>query len=440
VVLGSGGYMGSGADTSSAIIYGKLVDLNKRKRSSFDIADELRQQVEDIAGAEITVDSMAMAGFSLLGSPVNIQVKGDDLAELARIAGDIKEIVRGVEGTRETSSSLDEGKPEARVIVDRKKASMYGLNVSTIASTLQASVEGQVATKYRVGGDEIDIRVALRGDNAEDLHNLGNIIITSPAGFQVPLDELADIAIGEGPSSINRTDQVRVVSVNSGIYGRDLSSVIRDIRAELDKYPLPEGYEIEYGGENQQMVEAFTSLSKALVLAVILVYMIMASQFESLVYPFIIMFSVPFALTGALGTLVLTGRSLNVASFLGLIMLTGIVVNNAIVMVDYINILRSRGADRDEAVLKAGPVRLRPIMMTTLTTVLGLIPMSLGIGEGAELQAPLATAVIGGLTFSTVLTLVVIPVVYTIVDDMGSRMRRRWQQREKQRQGDGSLV
>jgi HAE1 family hydrophobic/amphiphilic exporter-1 len=188
------------------------------------------------------------------------------------------------------------------------------------------------------------------------------------------------------------------------------------------------------------MVEAFTSLSKALVLAVILVYMIMASQFESLVYPFIIMFSVPFALTGALGTLVLTGRSLNVASFLGLIMLTGIVVNNAIVMVDYINILRSRGADRDEAVLKAGPVRLRPIMMTTLTTVLGLIPMSLGIGEGAELQAPLATAVIGGLTFSTVLTLVVIPVVYTIVDDMGSRMRRRWQQREKQRQGDGSLV
>ena len=440
VVLGSGGYMGSGADTSSAIIYGKLVDLNKRKRSSFDIADELRQQVEDIAGAEITVDSMAMAGFSLLGSPVNIQVKGDDLAELARIAGDIKEIVRGVEGTRETSSSLDEGKPEARVIVDRKRASMYGLNVSTIASTLQASVEGQVATKYRVGGDEIDIRVALRGDNAEDLHNLGNIIITSPAGFQVPLDELADIAIGEGPSSINRTDQVRVVSVNSGIYGRDLSSVIRDIRAELDKYPLPEGYEIEYGGENQQMVEAFTSLSKALVLAVILVYMIMASQFESLVYPFIIMFSVPFALTGALGTLVLTGRSLNVASFLGLIMLTGIVVNNAIVMVDYINILRSRGADRDEAVLKAGPVRLRPIMMTTLTTVLGLIPMSLGIGEGAELQAPLATAVIGGLTFSTVLTLVVIPVVYTIVDDMGSRMRRRWQQREKQRQGDGSLV
>ena len=438
VVLGSGGGMGSQTNTSSGIVYGKLVDLNKRKRSSFEIADYLRQQVADIAGAEISVESMAMAGFSLVGSPVNIQIKGDDLAELARIADDIKEIVQGVEGTRETASSLDEGKPEARVVVDRKRASLYGLNVSAIASTLQASVDGQVATKYRVGGDEIDIRVALRGDNVEDLHNLGNIIITSPAGFQVPLDEVADIAIGEGPSSINRTNQVRVVSVSSGIFGRDLNSVMRDIRAELARYPLPEGYEIEYGGENQEMVEAFTSLFKALVLAIILVYMIMASQFESLVYPFIIMFSVPFALTGALGSLVLTGRSLNVASFLGIIMLTGIVVNNAIIMVDYINILRSRGTDRNEAVLKAGPVRLRPILMTTLTTVLGLFPMSLGIGEGAELQAPLATAVIGGLTFSTVLTLVVIPVVYTIVDDMGSRMRRRWQQRE--RQGDGSLV
>jgi HAE1 family hydrophobic/amphiphilic exporter-1 len=425
VVLGSGGGMG-GSDTSSAIIYGKLVDMGERSRSSFEVADSLRQRVADIAGAEINVSSMAMGGFAAGGSPVNIQIKGDDLTELSVIAEDVKGIVARVEGTRETASSLDEGKPEARVIVDRKRASIYGLNVSAIASTVQGSVDGQVATRYRMGGEEIDIRVALREDSAGDLHNLGNIIIPSPAGFQVPLEEVADVTIGEGPSSINRADQARVVTVSSEVFGRDLSSVMKDIRAGIDRYPLPEGYTIEYGGENQEMVDAFTSLAKALVMAIILVYMIMASQFESLVYPFIIMFSVPFALTGAVGGLVLTGRSLNVASFLGIIMLTGIVVNNAIVLVDYINTLRSRGTERNEAILKAGPVRLRPILMTTLTTILGLIPMALGIGEGAELQAPLATAVICGLLFSTVLTLVVIPVMYTIVDDIGIRLRRKF--------------
>jgi HAE1 family hydrophobic/amphiphilic exporter-1 len=282
-----------------------------------------------------------------------------------------------------------------------------------------------------VGGEEIDIRAALREESAGSLHNLGNIIITSPAGFQVPLEEVADVTVGEGPSSINRVDQVRVVSVSSGIFGRDLSSVMRDIQAGIRQYPLPEGYVIEYGGENQEMVEAFSSLGKALILAIVLVYMIMASQFESLVYPFIIMFSVPFALTGAVGGLVLTGRSLSVPAFLGIIMLSGIVVNNAIVLVDYINTLRSRGSERNEAILKAGPVRLRPILMTSMTTMLGLTPMALGLGEGAEVQAPLATAVIGGLLFSTVLTLVVIPVMYTLVDDLGSRMRGKFSRKPK---------
>ncbi len=431
VVLGSGGAMGGQGNTSSAIIYGKLVDLDKRDRSTFEVADYLRQQVADIAGAEVSVDSMSMGGISAGGSPVNIQIKGDDLTELSVIAEDIKEIVGDVEGTRETESSLDEGKPEARVAVDRKRASIYGLNVSSIASAVQMSVDGQVASRYRVGGEEIDITVALRDESAGNLQGLGNIIITSPAGFQVPLDEVADVTIGEGPSSINRVDQVRVVSVSSGIFGRDLNSVVRDIQAGLNRYPLPEGYVIEYGGENQEMVEAFSSLAKALGLAIILVYMIMASQFESLVYPFIIMFAIPFALTGAIGGLVLTGRTLSVPAFLGIIMLSGIVVNNAIVLVDYINTLRSRGTERNEAILKAGPVRLRPILMTSMTTILGLTPMALGLGEGAEVQAPLATAVIGGLLFSTVLTLVVIPVMYTIVDDMGSKMRRRFKRKPK---------
>lgn len=424
VVLGSGGDLGGQVNTSSATIHGRLVDLKERNRDSFEIADILRKQVADIAGAEINVSSMSMGGISLGGAPVNIQIKGDDLDELYRISEDVKELIQNVEGTRETASSLDDGKPEVRVMLDRRRADLYGLNASTVAATVQSSVGGQVATRYRVGGEEIDVKVALGKDSVVSLQGLGNIILSSPAGLQVPLEEVADIVIGEGPSSISRTDQVRGVSVSSGIFGRDLNSVMRDIRTGINRYPLPEGYTIEYGGENQEMIEAFMSLAKALALAVVLVYMIMASQFESLVYPFIIMFSVPFAITGALGGLVLTGRPLSVPSFLGIIMLTGIVVNNAIVLVDYINVLRSRGVDRDEAILKAGPVRLRPILMTTLTTVLGLLPMALGFGEGSEVQAPLATAVIGGLLFSTVLTLVIIPVMYTIVDDLIQKKRQ----------------
>ncbi len=424
VVLGSGGDLGGQANTSSATIHGRLVDLKERNRDSFEIADILRKQVTDIAGAEINVSSMSMGGISLGGAPVNIQIKGDDLDELYRISEDVKGLIQNVEGTRETASSLDDGKPEVRVMVDRRRADLYGLNASTVAATVQSSVGGQVATRYKVGGEEIDVKVALGKDSVIGLQDLGNIILSSPAGFQVPLEEVADIVIGEGPSSISRTDQVRGVSVSSGIFGRDLNSVMRDIRTGINRYPLPEGYTIEYGGENQEMIEAFMSLAKALALAVVLVYMIMASQFESLVYPFIIMFSVPFAITGALGGLVLTGRPLSVPSFLGIIMLTGIVVNNAIVLVDYINVLRSRGVNRDEAILKAGPVRLRPILMTTLTTVLGLLPMALGFGEGSEVQAPLATAVIGGLLFSTVLTLIIIPVMYTIVDDLIQKKRQ----------------
>lgn len=428
MILGSGGggmNFGSQVNTSSAIVYGKLKPLKERKRSSFKIADVIRQEVSLIPGAEIKVDSMSMSGPPSSGAPVNIEIKGDDLAVLSNVTEDIKGIVQQVEGTREARSSLEEGKPEARIKVNRQRASLYGLNVSTIASTIQTSIDGQVASRYRVGGDEFDITVTLRKDSGKGIDSLENLIVSSPTGFQVPLNEVADVVIEEGPSKISRTDQVRVATVSSGIFGRDLKSVMKDIQVKVARYPLPAGYTVEYGGENEEMVDSFKSLAQALILAVILVYMIMASQFESLVYPFIIMFSVPFALTGAIGGLVITGRTLSVPAFIGIIMLSGIVVNNAIVLVDYINTLRSRGEERNTAILKAGPVRLRPILMTALTTMLGLLPMALGLGEGSESQAPLATAVIGGLGFSTILTLVVIPVMYTLIDDFGKKVGRK---------------
>ncbi|MDD4754395.1 MAG: efflux RND transporter permease subunit, partial [Desulfitobacteriaceae bacterium] len=237
--------------------------------------------------------------------------------------------------------------------------------------------------------------------------------------------EVAQFSTETGPTSISREGQARLVTVNSQISERDLNSVVKDIEASLKGFTLPQGYTIEYGGQNADMVEAFGDLALALILAIILVYMVMSSQFESLVHPFIIMFSLPTTFIGVVAGLALTGRTFSVVTFIGVIMLAGIVVNNGIVLVDYINTLRRRGLTRTEAITKAGPTRLRPILMTTLTTVLGMLPLAFGTGEGAEAQAPMATAVIGGLLASTIFTLIFIPVVYTLIDDFGKWLKRK---------------
>jgi HAE1 family hydrophobic/amphiphilic exporter-1 len=240
------------------------------------------------------------------------------------------------------------------------------------------------------------------------------------------LSQLADITIERGPTAINRDNQERVVTVTSQIIDRDLNSIVQDIEAKFKSYDMPEGYSYTIGGENEEMIDAFSQLAQALGLAIILIYMVMAAQFESLIYPFIIMFTIPLAFSGGALGLFFTGRSLGVTALIGVIILSGIVVNNGIVLIDYINILRKEGMDRKEAILKAGPVRLRPILMTTLTTVLGLIPIALGIGEGAELMAPLGSVVIGGLTLSTVLTLVLVPAIYTLFDDWSINLKQRF--------------
>ena len=257
------------------------------------------------------------------------------------------------------------------------------------------------------------------------MNEVGNMLISSPMGINVPLNSIAKLQYDRGPVRIERMDQSRVVTVNSSLNGRSLGDVTEDIKEKLDKYPLPEGYSIEYTGDVKQLSEAFGDLRLALILGIVLVYMVMASQFESLIHPFIIMFTVPLAFTGAVIALFLRGISFSVPAYLGFIILTGIVVNNGIVLVDYINILRREGMDRNDAVIKAGPTRLRPILMTTLTTILGLLPLAFGIGEGMEIQVPMAVSVIGGLILSTVLTLIIIPVIYTLFDDLGNKFRRK---------------
>jgi len=416
-----------GSDSSEASITVNLVPLAERQRSADEVAEEIRNITKDMAGAEIevkAVSSMDFAGGSMLDS-ISIEISGDDIDELDRIADQVAELVKSVPGTREVETSLDEGKPELVIKVDRDKATMYGLSSAQIAQTINSAISGSVATRYKVGGEEID--VIIKSDEAliDDISKVQDLLIPSSTGALLTLRDVAKVEKGTGPVTIIRYNQARQVTVTGTVVGRDIGTVNREIQQKLSGLHLPSGYSIKMGGEQEQMTEAFMDLQLVFILAVILVYGVMASQFESLGHPFVIMFTVPLALIGVIFALLLTGHTINIVSIIGMIVLAGTVVNNAIVLIDFINQLRARGMSRYEAIIAAGPSRLRPILMTTLTTVLGLVPLSLGIGEGGELGAPMAVTVIGGLTFSTLLTLIVIPVVYTIFEDLGNLLSRR---------------
>ena len=433
--IGSAGGMAglSGSDSSEASITLQLVPLNERQRSAEEVAEEIRKITMDMAGAEIKVRAVSSMDFVGGGSleSIAIEITGDDLDELDEIAREVSEIVKATPGAREVKTSLDEGKPELVIKIDRDKATMYGLTSAQIAQTINSAISGSVATKYKVGGDEIDVVIKSDKELVDDISKVQDLLIPSATGAFLTLRDVAKVEKSTGPVSIVRQNQARQVTVTGTVVGRDIGTVNREIQQKLNELHLPEGYSIKMGGEQEQMMESFSDMLLVFVLAVILVYMVMAAQFESLKHPFVIMFTVPLALIGVVLALLLTGHTINIISLIGVIMLAGIVVNNAIVLIDFINQLRESGMSRNEAIITAGPARLRPILMTTLTTVLGLVPLSLGIGEGGELGAPMAVSVIGGLTFSTLLTLIVIPVVYTIFEDWGDILARYRKRRQK---------
>jgi HAE1 family hydrophobic/amphiphilic exporter-1 len=414
---------GGGSNTNKGSIVVTLVDKKDRQRSTFQVADEVRKIREDIPGAEISVDvaSDMMAGLG--GDPVNITIKGEDLDTLKKIAEDFKEIVQSTEGTREVKLSYEEGVPEIKVDFDRDLLSQYGLTTFQAAGIIRGSISGTTASRYKYEGTEIDIVVKGDGTFKESLDYLKSLPLPTPLGTTIPLGEVANITMENSPSTIKRLNQSRTISVTSQILNRDVESVIDDIDQVLRDYPMPHGYSFTYEGQHKQLREAYSDLTLAMILAIVFVFLILASQFESFKYPFIIILSIPLAFSGGALGLLLTGNTLSVPAIVGWLILSGIVVNNAIVLVDYINTLRKEGMSREEAILKAGPTRLRPILMTTLTTILGLLPMAIGKGEGAELQSPMAITLIGGLILSTLLTLVFIPVMYTIIDNIGSRKR-----------------
>ncbi|MCL5057910.1 MAG: efflux RND transporter permease subunit [Actinobacteria bacterium] len=424
--VGTGGQwamMGGGTPETGTMEI-KLKPIVERSVTTEQVVEKLRDDLAQVPGAKFTVQIADDSGGQQ-GAAISVRIKGDDLNVLRDLGDEVAREVKMVNGTRNVTSSLEDAKPELQVLVDRKKAGEYGITAGQVLTAARTAFDGQVVSQLRTGDDEIDIRLMYPEDYRLDINNVTGTMINTSAGGKVALGDVATVAIKPAPVSILRYNQSRWVSVDSEIQGRDLGSINKDIQARLDTIKLPAGYAMELGGQAKDMAESFGDLGLAIILAILLVYMVMAAQFESLFYPFVIMFSIPPTIIGVALGLLITGYHFSVVAMIGYIMLVGIVVNNAIVLIDYVNTLRKRGLGRDDAVRQAGPVRLRPILMTTLATVLALLPLAFGAGEGSEGQAPMAVVVAFGLTFSTIVTLVLIPVMYTILDDLGRAIVKR---------------
>lgn len=390
-----------------------------KARSSAEVIQDLKLKLRDekmvgMAEIEYILEESALKSTLEVAAPVVLEIKGPRLDVLKKICEEVAQEIESIPGIYGVRSSLALPSPETKVHIDKDRAAAYNLSVTDIARTALIAIRGYVSTKFKEEGREIDVTVRLRPEDRADASKLRALTVHSNMDIEIPLAEVATLITGRGPSEIKRLDQQRAVLITANIFKRSLNDAITDITEKLRKYQNISDYSVILSGETQKMRESFKSLRFALILAIILVYMIMAAQFESLWQPFIIMFTLPFSLIGVALALLVTHTSLNTIVLMGVIMLGGIVVNNAIVLIDYINTVRREGIETEEAVRRAGTTRLRPILMTTLTTVLGLLPLALGFGEGAELSAPLAITVIGGLSSATFLTLLIIPNFYLI--------------------------
>ncbi|RKY89147.1 AcrB/AcrD/AcrF family protein [candidate division KSB1 bacterium] len=381
------------------------------------IIDDLRKKFKDIPGIE--PPKFERPSFFSFKTPVEVEVRGYNLDVLDDIASRIMEKLSRIPGLTDVRSSTEGANPEIEIIFNRKKVAALGSNISSISSIIRSKIEGEVATRFKKRDRQIDIRVRARKEDRKNLEDLKRIIINPQGDVPVPLFAVADLTLERGPSEIRRIDQERVAVISANVQGRDLGSVAKDIHNAVKNIPIPPDFSIEVGGQNEEMSTSFASMRFAILLAIFLVYLVMASQFESLLHPFVIMFTIPFSLIGVVSILLFTGCTISVIVLIGLIMLAGIVVNNAIVLIDYVNYLRRRGMNKIAALIEGGKVRLRPILMTTFTTVLGLLPMAIGLGEGAEVRTPMAITVIGGLVFGTIVNLLFLPVVYCVLDRRG---------------------
>ena len=429
---------GGGGQTHRGQIRVMLVPREQRERTNEQIAIDLRRQLTGLPG--VVVRANPSGGNNALqrllsgggpqqggggGGRLALEIRGHDLDDARRVAQDARRVMEETPGVADVQVGREEGRPEIAVRVDRPKAAMLGMTVTSVANTIQTNVAGTTAAQYRERGNEYPVVVRLREADRREIADVGDVLLSTPSGQVVPAKNVMVTSREAGPVSIQRKNMERITTVNAEIE-IPLSEAVDAVEARLDQVRVPPDFSVGFGSEVEEQARSFQQLQLVLVLAVLLVYAVMASQYESLRDPFIIMFSVPVASIGVVLALLVTNTSFSMQAYIGIIMLAGIVVSNAILLVDYINTLRRRdGLPLREAVEIGGRTRLRPILMTSIATMLGLVPMAIGIGEGGELQAPLARVVIGGLLTSTVVTLVLVPAVYTVFEEGWSGLWRR---------------
>lgn len=421
-----------------ASVVTKLVPKDQRALSQKQIMGLARRQLEDLKHLKVSVEAVArVGGGGFRNAPVQYNLRGPDLDKLVEVSqkmiGTSAEpgLIASIPGVVDVNSTFDPYKPEVRVAIDRDKAKNLGLSVTDIGGAVQTLIGGRKATTFEQDGEVFDVRLRLAASGRDRPDKILDVPVRTASGTLVLLRNVVDVAEGTGPVQIDRQDRSRQVTVMANLQApapgkppKPLAEALAEIKKIEQETGLPEGVTSKFTGAGEIMEESFENINFSLMLAVVLIYMVLAAQFESLVHPFTVMLGMPLSIVGALGLLALTGRTLNIFSMIGMIMLMGLVTKNGILLIDYTNTLRGRGLEKTAAILQAGPTRLRPILMTAMTTVFGMLPVAIGLGEGAETRSPMGTAIVGGMTTSTVLTLIVVPVVYSLLDDLGAFIRR----------------
>jgi HAE1 family hydrophobic/amphiphilic exporter-1 len=413
------------SDVYEAEMYFELKPSAERKRSFREICDSISQGINLRATSVIYYMDTMDWFFGGGERPIEVKIAGADLGELEKIGGEAEGIMRAVPGVCDLDNSLKPGKPELQIKVDREKASRLGITVEQVAAAVDTAFLGEKSGKYREAGDEYNIRVKYHEADRNDPEKLSSVLIPSPLGSIHYLHEVAEVVKGIGPSRINREEQRRVVVLSANVSGRDLGSTVDEIKKKLAAISLPEGYMILCGGGYENMQEMQQAMVLTFALVILLVYLVMCAQFESFLQPLAILFSVPMALIGVSVILFLTGTTLSMMSFIGILILVGLAVNNAIILIDYTNRLRKSGVEKRQAIIQAGTIRLRPILMGSLTTILGLLPLSVLKGDGYEIFAPISITLLGGMLTSTFLTLLVVPAWYSLIDEWAQKIRNR---------------
>jgi len=420
--------IGSGVEqrVNVATLLVRMAPLGQRNISQFDAMRLARRRLADLSHLKLSVEVVPrVSGGGMRTAPVQYNVRGKDLDELAEVSEQIRSELESVPGIVDLVSTHDDGKPEARVDPDREKAAQLDVPVRDIGEAVGILIGGRKASTYEQGGKTYDVRVRLVENDRDRIEAIRRVPVRTGGGELIDLDNLVEIRRETGPVQIDRQDRTRQVTLMANLEkSKPLAAAMEDFAAAEKRVGLPAGVTSTFTGHAETMGESFANIYFSLLLAVVLIYMVLAAQFESLVHPLTVMLSLPLSIVGALGLLAVTGRTLNIFSMIGMIMLMGLVTKNAILLIDYTNLMRSKGMDRDDAVLKAGPVRLRPILMTACSTIAGMIPVAIGLGSGAEQRAPMGTCIVGGMLTSTVLTLVATPVIYTLFDDIAVTVGR----------------